>query len=60
MRVSSYSGKAQVFKEGKWSAWMTVDEAKKIENEMYFGNAKGMRITLVAQRGATNTPKSVN
>lgn len=60
MRVSSFSGKAQVFKDGKWSAWMTVDEAKRIENEMYFGNAKGMRITLVARGRAANSPKSAN
>ena len=57
MRTSAYSGKAQVFIGGKWSPWMSVAEANRIETEMFYGNAKGLRITLVAPANARNTRK---
>ena len=37
MRISSYSGKAQAFVNGKWSVWMSQEEAKKLEDVALYG-----------------------
>ena len=49
MRISAYSGKAQVFIEGRgWTGWIDRDTAERIEKEMY--GSKGVKNIVIASR----------
>ena len=56
MQISAYSGKARIFVDGKWSAWMDRNEAQKLEAAQWKG-AKIMPLVIAQHLGEVPSKK---
>jgi hypothetical protein len=58
VKFHAFSGRVQIFQNGRWSEWMSEEDGRKLENEMYYGSRPYRGIWLLSDAQAAGVASS--